>query len=255
MDRLSERDARGSQWIQAQFHDRVRACLMGAITGDPELAEDLLRCAGCIVTTGGQDAEALRNAGLAVAPPAGPSGLVVRTLAYGLLTHLDRPRVRQGAYRCATLAGINDGAAAAGMATAILAADLVRGLDLDTCLMRCHQTLLEEAPMALLTRLRPLPDEAAPDIETDEDPNLAIQLALTALHRGQGVDAVVAAFGEKGHNNYRVAPLLAAALAGIRDGFNGFDVAALDNHPLRERAEHAAEALVTAVLSASPARG
>jgi hypothetical protein len=101
------------------------------------------------------------------------------------------------------------------VAAAVLIADLLR-FDLDWCLTRLHQTLLEEAPLGLLQRLQPLPDDAP--LRGDADPGAALQIAITALARTDGtIPAVLdelAAYGE----DLGVALSLAAALAGAATG-------------------------------------
>ena len=219
--------------------DQVRACLLAVLTGDAGIAEDVLLTADCIADSRGLDADALREAGLTTAPAGASAGVVLRALPCALLNSNDRPAVRRSAHLAAAVAGVDEGTAVVAVAVGVLATDLIRGFPLDTALLRCHQTLLEEAPMALLNRLRPLADDA--QLDGDGDPSMALQLAVTALHRAQGVDAVLAQFeGSPLHT----APPLAAALAAIRDGFDGFDIGLLSDHPLRNRAESAAAGLV-----------
>ncbi len=229
-------------------NDRIEACVLGALAGDEALAADLIAAIECLVETGGLDEDALRAAGLGVQPPGGPGGIGVRTLAYALLTPLDRPRLRRGAYRCAAVGAVDEGSAIAAVATAVIASDLGRGFDLEQALIRCHQTLLEEAPTALLTRLRPLEDEAP--LSGDADPTMALQLAITALNRASGIDAVAAVLAGDATATSRT---LAGALAGIRDGFEGWDASAIVAHPLRDRARAAAALLVSAATPATAA--
>jgi hypothetical protein len=103
------------------------------------------------------------------------------------------------------------------VAAAVLAADLLR-FDLGWCLTRLHQTLLEEAPLALLHRLQPLPPDAP--LRGDGDPGAALQIAITALDRTDSVPAVLdelSVYGEE----LGVAFSLAGALAGARSGSSG----------------------------------
>src|SRR4029077_14001683 len=106
---------------------------------------------------GGCDEGDPRARGLDQAPATGRAGLLLRAVPVALLSPLDRPRLRRYAHRAALLGGADEGPALTAVAPAALGADLCR-FDLDTALVRVHQTLLEEAPVALLSRLRPLPD-------------------------------------------------------------------------------------------------
>jgi hypothetical protein len=149
-------------------------------------------------------------------------------VAYGLLSPADRPLLRRSAHRSARLAGADEGTALTAVAVAVLTADLLR-FDLGWCLSRLHQTLLEEAPSALLHRLQPLPDDAP--LRGDTDPGAALQVAITALGRAQTVPEVLDeldAYGE----DLSVALSLAGALAGARSGRQG-DTGWLDGVPPR----------------------
>ena len=232
--------------------DRIGACLLAALAaGRDDLAEDLLLAADCVAEAGQFDGDALRQAGLGVPPPAGAAGITVRVLPFALLTPLDRPRLRRAAYRAGGIGGVDEGAAIAGVAACVLAADLLRGFDIETCLPRCHQTLLEEAPAALLAHLRLLEPDAP--LSGDDDPTVAVQVAATALSRGRGVDAVLASF--PADTEVGAGRVLAATLAAIRDGLEGFDSARLQAHPLHDRALSAAQALSEAAVSADRSGG
>lgn len=201
---------------------RILAALGGAALGErmaegPTGTEQLLEVARSIASTGGFDAEDLQSRGLATILPPGISALLLRAVAYGLLSPLDRPLLRRSAHRSARLAGADEGTAMTAVATAVLAADLLR-FDVDWCLARLHQTLLEEAPAALLQRLRPLPDDAP--LRGDQDPGAALQIAITALHRATTVPAVLDELQSHGED-ICVAHSLAGALAGARDGSCG----------------------------------
>lgn len=201
---------------------RLRAALAGAVAGErragvPTGAAQLLDAAESAVARGGFDADDLTARGLDGPPPSGIAALPLRALVYGLLTPADRPRLRRSAHRSARLAGADAGTAMTAVAAAVLAADLLR-FELDSCLVRLHQTLLEEAPQALLDRLRPLPDSAP--LRGDGDPGAALQIAITALHRAGDVAEVfdeLDAYGE----SLTVALSLAGALAGARSGSAG----------------------------------
>ena len=199
--------------------DRIRAALAGAVAGErlaqtPTGATQLLDAAESAAECGGFDVADLTRRGLDALPAAGLAVLPLRAVVYGLHTPLDRPTLRRSAHRSATLGGADPGTAMTAVAAAVLAADLLR-FDLDWCLTRLHQTLLEEAPAALLQRLRPLPDHVA--LRGDEDPGAALQIAITALDRATSVPDVLEELQSYGED-LTVALSLAGALAGARDG-------------------------------------
>ncbi len=143
----------------SDYGARVEAAFLGALAGEhaaqaPAAAGDLLEVANSIATVGGFDADDLRRRGLVGSSQAGPAGLLLRAVPFALLAPLDRPRIRRDAYRVAALAGADEGTAIAAMAAALLAADLTR-FDPATAVVRVYQSLLEDAPFALLERLRP----------------------------------------------------------------------------------------------------
>jgi len=199
--------------------DRIRAALAGAVAGErlagtPTGAAQLLDAAESAAACDGFDAADLSTRGLDALPAGGLAALPLRAVVYGLHTPLDRPRLRRSAHRAATLGGGDPGTAMTAVAAAVLAADLLR-FDVGWCLTRLHQTLLEEAPAALLQRLRPLPDHVA--LRGDEDPGAALQIAITALSRADSVPAVLDELQSYGED-LGVALSLAGALAGARDG-------------------------------------
>src|SRR6202023_3799079 len=112
----------------------------------------------------------LRHRGLERPSRSGSAGLLLRALPFGLLSPLDRPRLRRDAYRCVALAGADEGTAITAVAAALLIADLLR-FDLATALVRVRQSLLEDAPMALLDRLRVVESGLPMDV-SDPDPGL-----------------------------------------------------------------------------------
>ncbi len=212
---------------------RIHAALAGAVAGErmagsPTGAAQLLDAADSAAAHGGLDPDDLAARGLDTLPAAGPSALLLRAVVYGLQTPLDRPRLRRSAHRSATLAGADAGTAMTAVAAAVLTADLLR-FDLDWCLTRLHQTLLEEAPLGLLQRLRPLLDHHA--LRGDEDPGAALQIAITALHRAEAVPDVFEELQSYGED-LTVAYSLAGALAGARQGISG-DTRWLDGLPAR----------------------
>lgn len=208
--------------VPSDLSTRILAALGGAwlgerMAGTPTGVDQLLEAALSVGGSGGYDEADHEARGLAVMPGAGPSALVLRAVAYGLVSPLDRPLLRRSAHRSALLAGADAGTAKTAVAAAVLAADLLR-FDLDWCLARLHQTLLEEAPSALLQRLRPLPDHAP--LSGDDDPGAALQVAITAVHRAETVPGVVEEMQSYGED-LRVALSLGGALAGSRDGLRG----------------------------------
>ena len=208
------------QYVVDDLDGRVLAGLAGAVAGErragvPTGAALLVAAAESAAASRGFDPDDLRARSLDAAPPAGLSGVLLPGLAYGLLTPADRPQLRRSAHRVARLAQADEGTAMTAVAAAVLAADLLR-FDVDWCLTRLHQTLLEEAPQGLLDRLQPLPDSAP--LRGDQDPGAALQIAITALTR---TDASVPevldeldAYGE----DLTAACSLAAAFAGIHTG-------------------------------------
>jgi len=201
---------------------RIEAAFLGALAGEraaqaPAAAGDLLEVADSIATVGGFDAEDLRRRGLAGSSQAGPAGLLLRAVPFGLLAPLDRPRIRRDAYRVAALAGADEGTAVAAIAAALLTADLTR-FDLPTAVVRVYQSLLEDAPFALLERLRL--DGAAPPAEGDDDPGAALQLAIAGV---LGADRIEAAISGAAGPGRRAAVSLAGALAGAHLGGAGLD--------------------------------
>ena len=228
----------------ADLAGRIRAALAGAIAGErlagaPAGVAQLLDAAESAAEHDGLDADDLRARGLDAMPAAGPAALLLRAAVYGLRTPLDRPLLRRSAHRSATVGGADPGTAMTAVATAVLAADLLR-FDLDWCLARLHQTLLEEAPLALLQRLRPLPDHAS--LGGDDDPGAALQVAITGLARAGSVPEVLDELASYG-DQLGVSLSLAGALAGARQGGDG-DASWMDGMP--DRAAAIADALAAA---------
>ena len=209
--------------VPASPAPRIEAVLTSAVAAASEqsgaLVEDLLATVEVVADTGGLDEEALRQSGLGTLPPGGLGGVVLRAIPYGLLNPLDRPRMRRGAFRCGRTAGADEGSAMVAVATAILCADLQR-FDVETSLMRLRQTLLEEAPTALLDRLVASPERIQdPD---DADPAIALQRAITLM-----------ASGETGPpSTTGVSEVLAGALAGA---LSGEAAEQAYSHPLADR--------------------
>lgn len=196
---------------------RVAAALRGSIAAQPQraavgCANDMLAVAESLAERGAFDADDLRARGCA---DTSGVALLVRVLPIGLTTPLDRPRVRRDAYRCASAAGADEGTAVVCVAAAFIAADLLR-FDPATTAIRVRQSLLEDAPMALLERISLL-EEGADVSGLESDPGAALQVALSALAWTScaGVAAVLARLGETGRGD---AGTLAAALAGAAAG-------------------------------------
>jgi hypothetical protein len=216
---------------------RIAAALRGAIAAHPHqdggAARDMLGVAESIAASSGLDVDDLRQRQLSTAAGA---ALLVRVLPFGLATPLDRPRLRRDAYRCAAAAGADEGTTVACVAAALVAADLMR-FDPSTTAIRVRQSLLEDAPMALLNRLTIL-DADSEVIEGDTDPGAALQVALSELEwTGRaGVAAALARLGEAGRGDLGT---LTAAVAGIAAG--QCDVPIDDS--LGERCDRAAETL------------
>jgi hypothetical protein len=207
---------------------------------------DHLVAEGGVVTT-----QALAAAGFGEAPGGGRAALLLRAIPVGLLSPLDRPRLRLGAHRAVTVAGADEGTAMTAVATAVLVADLCR-FDLDTVLVRLRQTLLEEAPSALHARLRVL--GWSEPMEGSADPGAALQLALTALDRSDSVAGAVAqATGAGGE--VAAAAALAGALAGAHHGLAGLDDEAIATIPAAARIDALAARLAALATNTAPTSG
>lgn len=212
---------------------RIRAALVGALVGEAAAGTaaggaDLLGVAESVAATGGFDEADLRHRGLERPSRAGAAGLLLRALPFGLLTPLDRPRLRRDAYRCVALAGADEGTAVAAVAAAILIADLTR-FDLPTALVRVRQSLLEDAPMALLQRLAVARDLG----EVSEfDAGAVLQVALSTLDGAPPVDAAV----QRAAGQPPVVIGLAGALAGASGGSEAVAGVDIDSVPHGELA-------------------
>ena len=156
---------------------RIEASFIGALAGEDAAGTaagtaDLVGVAESAAACGCFDDADLRQRGLERPSRAGAAGLLLRALPFGLLSPLDRPRLRRDAYRCVAMAGADEGTAVTAVAAALLIADLLR-FDLSTALVRVRQSLLEDAPMALLDRLRVVESGAPIDV-SDPDPGLTL---------------------------------------------------------------------------------
>lgn len=175
---------------------RIEAACVGALAGEAAAgtsagAADLLGVAESAAACGGFVEADLRQRGLERPSRSGSAGLLLRALPFGMITPLQRPRLRRDAYRCVALAGADEGTAVAAVATALLAADLMR-FDLETSLIRVRQSLLEDAPMALLDRLRVVPQSTA-SAPPDSDAGAVLEAAISALAHAQTIEAAVSA--------------------------------------------------------------
>ena len=215
------------------LHGRIEAACAGALAGEAAAgtaagAADLIGVAESAAACGGFVEEDLRQRGLERQSRSGGPGLLLRALPFGMLTPLDRPRLRRDAYRCVALAGADEGTAIASVAAAILVADLMR-FDVATSLIRVRQSLLEDAPMALLARLAPLADGSPADAA---DSGAVLQQAITALAVAESVQqAVASAVGA-----HPVAAGLAGALTGAHLGAAGLDGIDVESLPHADRA-------------------
>ncbi len=164
-------------------------------------------------------------------------------LPFGLATPLDRPRLRRDAYRCAAAAGADEGTTIVCVAAALVAADLLR-FDPATTAIRVRQSLLEDAPMALLNRLAIL-DPEVEVLDADSDPGVALQLALSEIEWTScaGVASALARLGEAGRGDVGA---LSAALAGAAAGHCDVPV----DGELAARADRAAAALAERQVTA-----
>ena len=176
----------------------------GGATGRPEIESDLVETANRAAACGGYDREKFAN----FSSPS-PAASSLRGLLYGVLTPHDRVRLRRDA-GAAALAGSRDEAAAAvAVAVAVIAADLSRGFPLDECATRCRQTLLEEAPLAVLDALHPL-DEGV-EMAPGGSAIASLQCAITAVARFRAMQSIVSAMPA----GAEVATALAAAFAAL----------------------------------------
>jgi hypothetical protein len=226
---------------------RVAAALRGAIAAQPQrdaagAAHDMLAVAESIVSHGGLDVDDTRHRHREATSG---SALLVAALPFGLSTPFDRPRVRRDTYHYAAATGADEGTALVCVAAALVAADLLR-FDPLTTAIRVRQSLLEDAPMALLDRLTLLAPGVPVDV-VDEDAGAALQAALSAVEWTgcAGVAAVLARLGEAGRGQLGT---LAAALAGVSAGRCDVPV----DGPVAERADRVADALAALGAAAAP---
>jgi hypothetical protein len=231
---------------------RIDASFIGALAGEHAAGTaagtaDLVGVAESAAACGGFDDADLRQRGLERTSRAGAAGLLLRALPFGLLSPLNRPRLRRDAYRCVAMAGADEGTAVTAVAAALLIADLLR-FDLDTALVRVRQSLLEDAPMALLDRLRVV--DAGPPLDvSDPDPGLTLQRAICALATANPFDDVLAAAA----SGTAVAASLAGAFVGARDGLAAVARVDRDHLPHADRALSVAHRLADAAVAALPA--
>lgn len=219
--------------------NRIAAALRGAVAAQPQraavgAANDMLAAAESIAAHGGLDVDEVRQRHREAD---GATALLVCALPFGLATPFDRPRMRRDAYHYAAATGADEGTALVCVAAALVAADLLR-FDPLTTAIRVRQSLLEDAPMALLDRLSLLTPGVPIDV-VDEDPGAALQVALSAIAWTEcaGVAAVLARLGEAGRGQLGT---LAAALAGAASGNCDVPV----DGPVAERIDRVAGTLV-----------
>lgn len=221
---------------------RIEAACIGALAGEAAAgtsagAADLLGVAESAGFCGCFDEDDLRQRGLERPSRSGNAGLLLRALPFGLLAPLQRPRLRRDAYRTVALAGADEATAVTAVAAALLIADLMR-FDLDATLIRVRQSLLEDAPMALLDHLRvasPPLDEAP----AEGDAAAVLQAAIRAVARADTIEAAVAAAA----GGSPAAQSLAGALVGAHVGRASAQGIAAEQLPHGDRALHIARRL------------
>ncbi|MHB8718573.1 MAG: hypothetical protein ACYDAC_06745 [Candidatus Dormibacteria bacterium] len=193
--------------------DRIAAALRALLAAGDEAGVAALAIAESLAGNAEFDVDDLRRRGL-LAAPGGAAGLLVSSLPFGLATPLDRPRLRRDAYRFAAATGADEGTAVACVAAALVAADLTR-FDASTTAIRVRQSLLEDAPMALLNQFQLRAPDTPPEAVPVDDAGAALQMALsaTAWRDGDGVTATLSALGDGAGS---AATALAAAFAGLR---------------------------------------
>jgi hypothetical protein len=242
---------------------RIEACFVGALAGEAAAgsaagAADLLGVAESAAASGGFDEADLRHRGLERPSRGGSAGLLLRALPFGLLSPLDRPRLRRDAYRCVALAGADEGTAVTAVAAALLIADLLR-FDVHLALVRVRQSLLEDAPMALLQRLAVADLAGLPGIDPageagatpDADPGLTLQRAISALASAETLGGVL----EAASGGPSVALGLAGALAGASGGRQAVAAAGHEHLPHAERAVAIAHRLAERAAALPPGIG
>src|SRR5207302_10524616 len=149
----------------------------------------------------------------------------------------------------------DEGTAVAAVAAAILVADLLR-FDLHTALVRVRQSLLEDAPMALLQRLAvtgldELPADVDADGAAEADPALALQRAVSAMAVAETLGGVL----EAASGGPSVALGLAGALAGAHGGREIVAAADREHLPHADRAITIAHRLADRAAAAAASRG
>lgn len=147
--------------------------------------------------------------------PLQDASIPLLVLPLAVLHRDDRPTLRRDSYRGALSVKASEETALTAMAAAILCSDLFR-FDLETSLIRLRQTFLEDAPAALHRRFVPL-DLSAP-LGSDADPGAALHIAITALSRSDTISGVLEELVMYGDESGGASVVLAAALAGARDG-------------------------------------
>ena len=224
--------------LGAMLDSALRGAAAGAVAAARlDLLDDLL--AAQYTLPAGERA-GHRGARRGPAADGGATSLMLRGIPFGLLTPLDRPRLRSATYHSVTAAGGDDLLAITAVAVAVISADLARRFAIGEAEFRCRQTLLEEAPAAVLGALNPHGDLSL--LGSDSGALAALRIALTALHRGEGVDDVV---DRSAGDDRAVSVVLAGAWAGIRARSAG-------NRPIPEDVIPRLATAVEHMLSGSP---
>ena len=230
---------------------RIETACIGALAGEAAAgtaagAADLLGVAESAGVCGCFDEADLRQRGLERPSRSGSAGLLLRALPFGMLTPLLRPRLRRDAYRCVALAGADEGTAVAAVAAALLVADLMR-FDLETALIRVRQSLLEDAPMALLDHLR-VATAPVTTTEAGSDAAAVLQAAITAIASADTIEGAVAVAG----GGSPVARSLTGALVGAHRGRPAAVGILAEQLPHGDRALHIAHRLAEQAERAVP---
>jgi len=125
---MTRKDSVLSVTLIDDLPDRIEASFIGALAGEqaagtPAGTADFVGVAESASACGCFDDADLRQRGLERPSRAGAAGLLLRALPFGLLSPLDRPRLRRDAYRCVAMAGADEGTAVTAVAAALLIAD------------------------------------------------------------------------------------------------------------------------------------
>lgn len=234
--------------------ERAEAALAGAVAagvrcGHPRPAV-ILDVAEALAQGGPSTGSAADSPDDATSPLAGLAGdagaidLLLWAVPFGLSSPLDRPRLRRRTYRVVAAMGADEGTAILCVATALVAADLLRFTPGVTAI-RVRQSLLEDAPMAVLDRLVIVPESALGPLEGDA--GVALQAALSALTWAEVPPETATAdagAADPVELLERAGAAAALPLAAAFAGSGGWDLRLPLDPSLRQRAHTVAAALV-----------